>query len=338
MDISKNLIEPSLQTAENNISNPKDNIINMGSEKVILVTFSDDRSGRKMGLYGATQDKIYNFLKNRNPSFGITDFLFMKFHDIIGTDFYNKNRKMLDIQEPDMNGRCYKPYAILEGLKKINYGDFLIYNDSSPELWKSIDTNEHIDSKKYNINVIKQLCKANDGILTASVNVCMGNPVENYHRHEFYTLDRCMKIMNLEEYKYSLQHASGMIVLQKTEKSVNFIEEWLKFNLIDEAASLGYIKDDTIDKIDRNFWTEEYINKSGHRHDQSISGLLINKMNNYLVIPPNNFYPQYNFLTFCLLNYNYEFVYSNLPKTVNIIKTVYNTTKNSWEVQIFKRV
>jgi hypothetical protein len=180
------------------------------------------------------------------------------------------------------------------------------------------------------------VCVKNNGILTPFVSMLMGNPVENYHRHEFFTLDRCMKKMGLEKYKYSLQHASGMIVLQKTEKSINFVEEWLKFNLIDETASLGYITDEK-DKINRNFWDEEYIHKSGHRHDQSISGLLINKMDNDLIIAPNNFYPRYNFLSYCLLNCNYEFINSNQPKTINIIKTVFNSLTNSWNTEIFKR-
>ncbi len=329
-------METSIQNSEKSVTNYAINM-NMNSEKVILVTFSDDRAGRKMGLYSETQDKCYDFFKNKIPSFGITDFLFMKFNDIINTDFYNKNKTMLDIREADMNGRCYKPYAILEGLKKINTGDFLIYNDCSPELWSFIDTNNCIDSEKYNINVIKQLCVKNNGILTPFVGAFMGNPTENYHRHEFYTLDRCMKKMNLEKYKYSLQHASSMIVLQKTEKSVNFVEEWLKFNLMDECASLGYINEDTKNNINRNFWDEEYIHKSGHRHDQSISGLLINKMDNDLIIAPNNFYHINNFLSYCLLNSNYEFINSNQPKTINIIKTVFNSLTNSWNTEIFKR-
>jgi hypothetical protein len=129
-----------------------------------------------------------------------------------------------------------------------------------------------------------------------------------------------------------------MIVLQKTEKSLNFIEEWLKFNLIDEAASLGYINNDTTNNnINRNFWNEEYIYKSGHRHDQSISGLLINKMDNNLVIAPNNVYPKFNFLSYCLLNYNYEFINSNQPKTNKIIKTIFNNRTNSWTMELFER-
>jgi len=62
--------------------------------KVILVTCSDDRSIRKNGIYGKTQDKIYDFFKNKNNSFGITDFLFVKYDDILKTDFYKENKNV----------------------------------------------------------------------------------------------------------------------------------------------------------------------------------------------------------------------------------------------------
>jgi len=305
--------------------------------KVILVTCSDDRSGRKNGIYGKTQDKIYDFFKNKNSSFGITDFLFMKYDDILKTDFYQENKIILDQKDAAMNGRCYKPYSISEGLKRIDYGDFLIYNDCSPELWDFIENHPKINRKKYNINVIKNLCIQNGGILTSYVNVQLEtNLNENFHRHEFYTLDRCMRKMGLEQYKYSLQHASGMIVLQKTQKSVDFIEEWLKYNLIDECASLGRVHENP-EKSTMEFWIEEYLIKSGHRHDQSISGLLINKMNNYLVVAPMNLYPGFNFLSYCIVNYRYGRVNSNQPKTINMVKTIFNEEKKVWEMVIVSR-
>jgi hypothetical protein len=304
--------------------------------KVILVTCSDDRSGRKNGIYGKTQDKIYDFFKNKNSSFGITNFLFVKYNDILKTDFYKENKILLDNKDAAMNGRCYKPYSILEGLHKIDYDDFLIYNDCSPELWGFIENHPKINPKKYNINVIKNLCIQNGGILTSYVNVQLETTNENYHRHEFYTLDCCMKKMALEQYKYSLQHASGMIVLQKTQKSIEFVQEWLKYNLIDECASLGNVYEDP-EKTIPNFWIEECLLKSGHRHDQSISGLLINKMNNDLIVGPNNNYPTYNFLTYCIVNQRYRRVNSNQPKTINVMRTVFNEEKNTHETRIFPR-
>lgn len=298
-------------------------------QRTIFVTVSDDRSGRKGGTYGQTQDKVFKFLSVDNPSFGITDYLFLTFNDIQKTDFYEKNRKMLDVIPPDMNGRCYKPYAILEGLSKINDGDFLIYNDVSPELWKFIDTEPKI-KEGYTLDIIKELCTYNGGILTPAVLMFMDGYQENYHRHEFYTLDRCMKRMNLEEYKYSIQHAGGMMVLQKTGKTVKFVEEWLHYNLIDECASLGPIEGTTHD-----FWDEQMNIKSGHRHDQSISGLLINKMNNKLIVAPTyTVYPTYNFLSYCIFRGHYYFIDSNQPKTVKAIKTIW---KKDPEVVVINR-
>jgi hypothetical protein len=305
-------------------------------QRTIFVTVSDDRCGRKGGMYGKTQDKVFEFLSVDNPSFGITDYLFLKFEDILKTDFYTKNKLTLDIADPNINGRCYKPYAILEGLTKINDGDFLIYNDVSPELWKFIDTNKQI-SENYRLDIIKELCVHNGGILTAAVESIIGTSLENYHRHEFYTLDRCIKRMGLEEYTSSIQHASGMVVLQKSEKTLRFVEEWLRYNLIDECASLGTVPDDPAVKIVADFWGAECDRKLGHRHDQSISGLLINKMNNKLVIAPASIYPMYNFLSYCIVGGPYHFIDSNQPKTNRILKLALNHEKNIWEVETFDR-
>lgn len=306
-------------------------------QRTIFVTVSDDRCGRKGGIYGKTQDKIFKFLSVDNPDFGITDYLFLKFEDIVKTEFYTNNRLTLDIGDPNINGRCYKPYAILEGLSKINNGDFLIYNDVSPELWKFIETESKIKGG-YTLDIIKELCTHNGGILTAAVCSYMGNPQENYHRHEFYTLDRCMKRMNLEEYKHSLQHAGGMIVLQKADKTVKFVEEWLHYNMIDECASLGTVPEDPEVEVVADFWIAECTRKLGHRHDQSISGLLINKMNNRLVIAPTtSVYPLYNFLSYCIFRGQYYLIDSNPPKTTYTLKRSLNPKNNLWEVETVDR-
>jgi hypothetical protein len=288
-------------------------------KRIMFVTVSDDRAGRKGGVYGQTQKKILKFFSEYNPSFGITDYLFLTFDDIVTTDFYRDNL-ILRHPQPHMNGRCYKPYAILEGLNKLNDGDFLIYNDVSPELW-NFDLTSKIDTSKYSVEIIKKLCLHNGGILTAYVNFNPGDGKENYHRHEFFTLDRCMKRMGLEDYRYSVQHASGMMVLQKSEKSVQFLKEWLHYNAIDECASMGKIHEDP-EKSTYEFGLEEQHVKSGHRHDQSISGLLINKMNNKLVSPPNSAYPQYNFLSYCFDGL-YYFFESNQPRTSKVLTPVF---------------
>ena len=310
--------------------------------KTIFVTVSDDRIGRKNGLYGKTQDKILEYLKQN--LLGITDFLFVKYNDILQTDFYLENKLILDTIEPAFNGRCYKPYAILEGLNKINENDFLIYNDVSPELWSFIDTNNTINKNEYDINIIKKLCEENNNILTAHCNFILNeDPLINYHTHENFTLDTCMKRMNLEDYKHSLQHASGMICLKKNNKTMEFVKEWLKYNLIDECASVTSFSNINYNNINTstihpNFWTNECEHKIGHRHDQSISGLLINKMNNKLVVSPTNMYPTYNFLSFCIINHSYKFIDSNQPKTKKKIINILNTETNIYDMIVYDRV
>ena len=284
----------------------------------IFVTVSDDRSGRKNGKYKETQNKIDSIFSS-NLQFGISKHEKWTYEDIITTSFYEKNKILLDNIRPSINGRVYKPFVISESLKNLNDGDFLIYNDCSPELW-----DYNYDFSKYNLNIIKELCVQNNGILTAHVKWNHRTHTEKgnvgYHTHEHFTTERCMNKMNMQQYKYSLQHASGMIVLQKSSKATQFVEEWLYWNCIDECCSLGFAHIPN----DFSFWEAEQY-KIGHRHDQSISGLLINQMNNKIIEHldyyerPDNTSP-YNFINFCRPDFNYNFFDSNQPKS-NILYT-----------------
>lgn len=274
--------------------------------RVAFVTVSDDRSGRKEGKYSETQDRIKTIFEVNK--FGITDLFFWKWDDIIKTEFYKENKKMLDHIDPAMNGRCYKPFVIMDSLEKLSDGDFLIYNDVSPEWWP-IDL-QIIDTSIYDINVILDLCVKNEGILTADVSWYIQEEAGD-HTHENFTTERCMNKMGMSQYKHCLQHASGMIVLIKNKKSIDFVNEWLKWNLVDECSSLGSVESKPVnsDECLCEYWHEEVesYGKIGHRHDQSISGLLINQMNNKLVKNVG----KYNFLDYCKIGYQYEMVESN---------------------------
>jgi hypothetical protein len=296
--------------------------------KVLLCTVSDDRFGRKEGLYQVTQDKIEFIFKNN--SFGITDILSLKWNDIELSNFFKENKSLLSNPDAARNGRAYKPYAISEGLKKINQGDFLIYTDCSPEMWNM--QNEFIISQDYNIDVIKNLCINNNGILSAFVkwdtrNISAGSL--GIHTHENFTTDLCMHVMGLQQYSKSFMHASGMMVIQKLPHTISFVEEWLHYNCIDKCACLGR----TEIPGDYSYWdfSEEYT-KMGHRHDQSISGLLINKMNGSLIdiIYDTRGLHTYNFLNFCRLGKEYQFINSNFnPDQEKRIKKGINNVKNS---------
>jgi len=283
-------------------------------DDVVLVTVSDDRSGRKEGKYSLTQDKIETLFKN-NPQFGIKRFRMWKWAKIVKTSYYKENKSLFDNPQPDMNGRAYKPIAIYESLKELKNGEFLIYTDSSPEMWSAFTEKSDLSPKIYDLNVIKNLCRQNNNILTVHVKwdfgsgfVKQGEPGK--HTHANFTLDRCIKKMNLWQYREGLQHASGMWVICKNDETLRFVEEWLYWNLIPDCASLGHPEI----LNDYTFWVEEKNKKIGHRHDQSISGLLINRMGNNLIEIPLDmlgFHP-YNFLQFTRKNVNYTFINSNI--------------------------
>lgn len=305
---------------------------------VLLVTVADDRAGRKEGKYADTQNAVLEFLQRQ--SFGIDRYAFWKWPDIAATDFYRQNQAMLDHLDADMNGRCYKPYVILEGLKSLQDGDFLIYNDVSPNIWAAYLQKGVIDSGVYDIAVIKKLCTDNGGILSTCVRLTLpGNsisPADIFdHTHENFTLEHCINRMGMQAYKHSLQHASGMMVLQKSQKTLDFVSEWLQWNLIDECASLGSVPANRNEPgparayivlpPQYNFWNEEVqkgYGKLGHRHDQSISGLLLNRMGHKLVRETEEFC----FLGFCKKYKTYEFIDSNQPPTPYKLKMRHGTT------------
>lgn len=276
-------------------------------EKVLLVTVSDDRFGRKNGEYGKTQDKIKHIFIN-NAHFGITDFLMLKWPQIEASQFYKDNQKLLSHQDAGKNGRAYKPYAILEALNKINEGDYIVYSDCSPEMWK-MPKDFNIDPEIFNIEILKNLCNNNGGILSCFVKWKNSDLVQNdlgVHTHRWFTTNRCMDKMGLRFYEDGYMHASGMLAICKTEATHIFIEEWLKWNLIDECCALGS-KEGEADE----FWVHESEStKLGHRHDQSISGLLLNAINHKLIDIVYNQMNPYNFLQFARIGQEYKFIES----------------------------
>lgn len=269
---------------------------------MILVTVSDDRQGRKNGLYGKTQQKVEKLFRN-NPEFGIKDFLMLTFEkDIQGTEFYEQNKALLDNVDPAKNGRAYKSFSIQQGLKQTD--DYLIYTDSSPEMWPF----EELPST-YNLNVLKRLADQCN-ILTAFVkwdtrHIKPG--LKGIHTHENFTTDRCMRVMGLQGYAKSFMGASGMIVIKKTPQTVAFVDEWLHYCTIDECSALGRKEDPN----DYSYWDEEDGRKLGHRADQSVLGLLLCKYNYKMVDIVHNSLNPYNFLNFCIDEHNYKFIDPN---------------------------
>lgn len=263
--------------------------------KTILCLVHDDRQGRKGGVYGQTAKDIEANIDSIVP-------VTVHRWDVKDITALYDGFLILKHIDAGINGRAYKPLAILESLKQLNDGDFLIYNDCSPEIW------HNIPAGGYSLDVIHQLTESNNDILTSFVKWdCQPIPANSLglHIHRYFTLNRCMDKMELRKYENSYQHASGMMCIRKTPETVKFVEEWVHWNLDPECASLG--------DGDDSYWNAEKDIKVGHRHDQSISGLLLNARNAKFIDILHNDMNPHNFLQFCRVGQEYTFIDSNSP-------------------------
>jgi hypothetical protein len=256
-----------------------------------LITCSDDRSGRKGGLYGATQFTISGLLE------GWIDYKHFRLPDFIDCD------PMMTDTDAAKNGRVYKPWCIRQALSDMNVGDFLIYNDCSPEMWP-----DNIDLTRYDLKVIRQLTIANNDVLVGFVkwdNKRIGLGGLGIHTHENFTLDSCMEIMSGERHRHSFLCASGMICLRKTAFTVALIDNWWHYNRIKECACMN------VDETEDSYYSGKPGRKLGNRHDQSVFSMLLNQADwSYCDIAYNDLSP-YNFLNFCLPGHDYKFIKSN---------------------------
>jgi hypothetical protein len=168
--------------------------------KVYLVTVSDDRYGRK-GSYEKVQNNIDFFFKNNN--IGLSNIFSYKWKDIYESKFYKENENLLKWTNPDLNGRVYKPYVILESLNKINDNDYLVYNDCSPEHWKFTDKTIPNIKSLVNLEILKKICNYNKDIVTVYI---PGDFNDGWrggsgpHTHERMTHPTCIRKMNCEAY------------------------------------------------------------------------------------------------------------------------------------------
>lgn len=308
--------------------------------RTILTTVSDDRFGRKEGGYKATQDKITKIIEG-NPHLGITHKPWI-YEDFAVFMAANPPFNALMLQkDPAKNGRVYKPAAIYNDLLGLNDGDFLIYNDCSPEMWEMPE--DHKITDLYSLHIIKGLCVHNGGILAPFVrwsdeyNIKRNNLGK--HTHKNFTLDRCIKKMGMWPRREDYMCASGMIVIQKSDKTMEIVEEWLKWNMDFECCSFGLPMDDN----DYSYWLQESHEefgkagyKMGHRHDQSILSLLLTHYRFLFVDIPTVFEGSpYNFLQYCRMSEKYEWIQGRVDAGFEVLQTVVN--ENGIELTVFDR-
>lgn len=156
------------------------------------------------------------------------------------TEFYKKNFKLLDLDR-GAGLWIWKPYIILETLKKIEYGDIIFYLDCADIFTEGLS------------NFLKNYYSQTkcDSLLTFG----------GQNKQKWYTKKDAFVLMNCDEPKYTdhVQLEAGIISLRKTDEIQKVINEWLEFCLVEDI-----IMDSP------NLHGENYEGFIKHQSDQSI--------------------------------------------------------------------
>ncbi len=175
-----------------------------------------------------------------------------EFDEIIGyaksdidADFYQQNKAIL-AQKRGSGYWLWKPYFICKTLEKMAAGDYLFYSDSGAFFIDSVD------------KLITQLEEIGQDI------VAYQQPYleSDWTKQELFINMDC----NTDEYKNSLHIQAGFQLIKKTDFSVKFYQQLLKFS----ANEINIT-----DKFDTNI--KQADNFIRHRHDQSVFSLQYKK-------------------------------------------------------------
>lgn len=143
----------------------------------------------------------------------------------------------------------WKPYIIMDALKRVEENDIIIYSDGG---------SVYIDDIDELINTFN----ANDEYIMA---FSLRLAEKEYTKRDAFILLKA----DTPEYADSRQRVATYIVLKKCEKTMNFVGQWLK-----------YSQDYRIITNEKNKMGEDnYSGFVSHRNDQSIFSLLAKKNN-----------------------------------------------------------
>lgn len=180
------------------------------------------------------------------------------FDDLKSTDFYQTHKRLLD-QPRGLGYWIWKPYIILETLKNLSEDDVVIYSDCGIEIIKSLDS-------------LVNICKDEEPVVLFA----NGN-----FQNRIWTKRDCFVFMNSDsrEYWNGVHCDAAFSLFRKSDKSLQFLEEWLHYNcdqrIISDAPNVCNKKNI------RGF--------REHRWDQSVLSLLAIKHTIPLFREPTQF-------------------------------------------------
>lgn len=136
--------------------------------------------------------------------------------DIVESDFYTKNKELLDAMPIGDDGRVkpgfflWKVFIISETLKRMNYNDVLMYIDCGDALYNTEGLRDFLLKKTKNIEVI-----LTDGAFKNSA----------YTKRDAFVLMNC----DNERYHNAIQVEAGIFVCKKGQFSNYIVRTWLKY-------------------------------------------------------------------------------------------------------------
>lgn len=165
-------------------------------------------------------------------------------------EFVEKNKEIL--QAGGIRRKmCYlwKPYFIRKALLDIHEGDYLIYMDGGNFYYRNSVWDTVHFMEKHNLQIV-------------------GSRTGEYKEKDWTKRDVFVALdLDREPYISQSQCRAGFLIMKKTERTVEFIDEWLEYcqdyNLITDAPNVC--------------GKDNYEGFCEHRHDQSILSLLMGR-------------------------------------------------------------
>ena len=177
----------------------------------------------------------------------------------IDNQFNKKYKNILNVKKGG-GYWLWKPYFINKKLSEIKYGDYLFYSDSGAFFLRDVNF------------LIKELENEEQDVMAFE------NPFLElqWTKKELFINMQC----NDTSIKNSNQLRAGLILIKKTNFSISFFKEYLRYATIDNnITDYMYLKQD--------------INFIEHRHDQSIFSLLYKKNKLHLFVDPTQTFLPY---------------------------------------------
>jgi hypothetical protein len=168
------------------------------------------------------------------------------------TDLYLENINIFDSNSRGDGWCLWKPYVILESLKKIKKGEILLYMDSTDTFSPSLNC----FLRSHFVNNDFLLCQFGE------------SPNKNYTKRDTFFYMGC----DSQKYWNSIQLEAGVIGIRKNDYTISIISEYLEF-----------CKDERILKDGPNLCgLNNFSSYIDHRYDQSV---LTNLKTKYSIVP-----------------------------------------------------